>query len=69
MPGVRFIGTPTYGFTSANQDHRLADGSVLRLTVAHFADRAGLLYTGPITPDEPADDPLPAALRWAAGQG
>jgi carboxyl-terminal processing protease len=44
------MGQPTYGLSSANRSFTLADGSILILTVAVFADRTGILYGAPVEP-------------------
>jgi carboxyl-terminal processing protease len=56
QPGVRFFGAPTYGFTTANQTHRLRDGSLLHLTTSRFANRSGVVFDGPVLPDEVVED-------------
>lgn len=49
------LGKPTSGFSTANREFTLSDGSSLNLTSAVFADRTGRLYGGPIIPLEPND--------------
>ncbi|GAA2745365.1 MULTISPECIES: S41 family peptidase [Kitasatospora] len=65
------VGSRTFGKASVQQPTRLADGSVLELTVGHYAtpagrspDGTGLLPDVPVHPAEPADD---LALRVLAG--
>jgi carboxyl-terminal processing protease len=62
----RSFGEKTAGVPTANDQFRLPDGAIIRLTIAVGADRDGKLFEGPITPDEevvPADT-LAAAGRW-----
>ena len=46
------FGEPTAGFTTANATYKLADNSMLVLTVCLEADRTGKIYDGKIIPDE-----------------
>jgi len=65
-PDSRSFGEKTAGVPTANDQFRLPDGAIIRLTIAVGEDRDGHLYEGPITPDEevaPADT-LAAAGRW-----
>ncbi|MGN6324990.1 S41 family peptidase [Pseudolysinimonas sp.] len=61
QPNVRSFGTPTYGYSTANQPVTLRDGAVINLTVAVDADRTGVRYGRPLVPDERATDDAPAA--------
>jgi len=65
---TRSFGASTAGKTSGNEGVKLSDGSMLLLATALMADRAGTVYEGPITPDEPAgtsdDAIMPPALAW-----
>jgi carboxyl-terminal processing protease len=72
-PGVRLIGTPTAGFTTGNRTHLLRDGTRLRISGSHYADRHRRLVNGPVPVDEhlPRNDraaALGAALSWLHGQ-
>jgi carboxyl-terminal processing protease len=49
---TRFFGAPTFGISTANRVYALADGAMIVLTVAVFADRAGVAYGGALPPDE-----------------
>jgi carboxyl-terminal processing protease len=70
LAGVRSFGAPTFGFTTANRSYRLRDGSLLNLTTARYADRAGRVYDGPVRPDEltGADETPAVALDWVRCQ-
>jgi carboxyl-terminal processing protease len=63
---ARSFGEKTAGVPTANDQFRLPDGAIIRLTIAVGEDRAGKLYEGPITPDEevPPAATLDAAGRW-----
>jgi hypothetical protein len=74
-PNTRSFGTETAGLSTANQGFPLADGALLSLTVARFADRTGTVYDGPIAPDEVVNAPkslpdqvLEAAVAWLLSQ-
>lgn len=74
-PATRSFGTQTAGLSTANQGFPLADGAVLNLTIARYADRTGMVYDGPIAPDEvvdaaqsPPDQVLEAAVAWLLSQ-
>ena len=55
-PHTRFFGAPTRGQPALTGHARiLSDGSVLTLLDTRFADRNGLVYRGPIEPDETID--------------
>jgi len=62
----RSFGEKTAGVPTANDQFRLPDGAIIRLTIAVGEDRDGKLYEGPITPDEEVApvDTLGAAGRW-----
>jgi carboxyl-terminal processing protease len=51
LPTVRSFGQPTLGVSTANSGYTLADGSVMQVTTAVFADRTGRLYGDRIAPD------------------
>lgn len=70
---TRLFGAMTRGLTTSNRVFPLSDGSLLNLTTAAFADRAGTPYQDGVPPDEPWSDPtgiekgsLP--LNWLAAQ-
>ena len=72
-PNSRSFGVATAGASTANQTYPLGDGAFLFLTVADFADRKGVLYGGPIEPDQvvgamaDGEDPtLAEATSWLA---
>jgi C-terminal processing protease CtpA/Prc len=70
LPNARSFGTATGGFSSANENYSLPDSAMILLTVALDADRTGVVYGGPVPPDEPVasepgrDAALAAAVRW-----
>lgn len=69
---VASFGEPSAGYASANMVHRLDDGALLVLTVAHFVDRDGTeLPEAPLAPDhEVAAAQAPDAARaWLGEQG
>lgn len=69
--GVRTFGTPTAGYTSANQTINLYDGTQMLLTAAMLQDRNGdTLAEVPIEPDEETtSDAAPeAAKTWLTEQ-
>lgn len=67
------VGARTFGKGTVQQPSRLADGSVLELTVGRYYTPAGRSPDGTgLTPDVPAADPAeacPLALRVLAGLG
>lgn len=67
------VGSRTFGKGTVQQPSRLADGSVLELTVGRYRTPAGRSPDGTgLTPDVPAQDPSGAAelaLRVLAGLG
>lgn len=71
-PDARSFGEATYGVPTANQSFVLADGAILALTVARFADRTGTVYDSPLPPDEAVSGLVgmstndPVALRASA---
>jgi len=68
VSGARFYGAPTRGFSTGNVTVLLSDGALLRITSCRFADRTGLVYDGPLTPDVLADDDaLDVALSVPGG--
>lgn len=65
-PNVRTFGTPSAGFSTANETHPLSDGATLAITVMTVRDRTGKDYRGPIVPDEEAKGQAAeiAAVEW-----
>jgi carboxyl-terminal processing protease len=67
------VGGRTFGKGTVQQPSRLADGSVLELTVGHYYTPSGRSPDGTgLTPDVPAadtDDPPALARRVLAGLG
>lgn len=64
---ARFYGAATHGFSTGNETVLLPDGALLAITSCRFADRTGLVYGGPLTPDVLADDALDVALTEVGG--
>ncbi len=55
-PHTRFFGAPTRGASElGGHAHVLSDGSVLTLLDTRLADRNGVVYRGPIEPDDVVD--------------
>ena len=76
-PRTRSFGLPTAGLSTANSGYPLPDGSMIFLTTAVEADRAGHRYGQKIEPDEAimtapagsAEDPqLARAIAWLKSQ-
>lgn len=75
-PNTRFFGLPSGGYTTANQDFKLPNKTLLFLANAVSADRTHKKYLHRITPDEeikaPATDTtdptLEAAKVWLMKQ-
>lgn len=75
-PRTRTFGTPTAGFSTANEGYPLPDGAQIFLTIAVMADRSGRSYGGALNPDvlmtasdSTSPDPtLSAAMRWLGGE-
>jgi hypothetical protein len=67
---TKFFGQATGGYTSANAQYNLSDGSALLLAVSYTADRNKKEYRGKIQPDvlvketEGDDVTLKAAQNW-----
>ena len=76
-PQSRSFGQATYGIPTANLSFQLSDGAVIFITFAWTADRTGVVYGTPVTPDESVagektgdagtDAALAAALAWLEG--
>jgi carboxyl-terminal processing protease len=78
-PNVRRFGEPSVGVTSANAGVLLQDGAFIQVTTSLDVDRAGVVYDGPLVPDEaittdftvlgqPEDAVLNAAQAWLRAQ-
>ena len=67
-PLTRTFGSPTAGYTSANEKVALADGYALVIPSGYMHDRHGNLAKDRLVPDEETDDPVGAAKRWLASQ-
>lgn len=69
---TRTFGQSSYGATTANVAHRMADGSMLALTTSRYAIgdapviRGGIAPEVPTKPGESARDTLLHAATWAA---
>lgn len=68
---TRTFGTPSAGYTTANQTYNLSNGGILNLATLAVMDRNEKIYTGKVYPDEiilenePGKDAvLDAALVW-----
>jgi carboxyl-terminal processing protease len=74
-PNTRSFGQPTAGLSTANENYRLPDGSMILLTVSVEADRTGKRYGDKILPDElieaaqgTPDPQIAGAIRWLRAQ-
>lgn len=67
-PLTRTFGSPTAGYTSANDSVELADGYTLVIPSTYMHDRRGKLAKDRVIPDEETEDPMGAAKRWLASQ-
>ena len=74
-PATRFFGQPTGGKSSGNEGVALSDGSMMLVMAGLMADRQGIVYGGPIPPDEAAglagvgdEVSLAAAVHWLGNQ-
>lgn len=71
-PRTRTFGQTSFGATTANVAHRMADGSMLALTTSRYAVgdapviRSGIAPEVPTRPGESARDTLLHAATWAA---
>ncbi|MEZ4770172.1 MAG: S41 family peptidase [Caldilineales bacterium] len=61
-PDTHSFGQPTGGLTTGVASREMSDGGMLLLAEVYFADRAGVVYDGPIAPDEVVDDGDPDAV-------
>ena len=65
LPNVTLFGEDSAGYTSANQEIYLYDGTIMQVTNAFIKDRAGTLYKNePIQPDVLAKDSQQSAKDW-----
>lgn len=67
---VRTFGAPSAGLSSANQVHRLYDGTDMLLTVSLDVDPTGKVHGGVIAPQQAVDPSAApeAALAWLRSQ-
>lgn len=56
LPNVKTFGQPSAGYTTANQNYFLSNGSQLLLAVQFVSDRTGKPYKDMIIPDVPVND-------------
>src|SRR5690606_12062295 len=70
-PDERSFGANSSGFSTANTAIPLSDGALLVITTAFARDRTGHEYSGPIIPNEQAEEGAAeeAATRWLNSQG
>jgi hypothetical protein len=70
-PDERSFGANSSGFSTANTAIPLSDGALLVITTAFARDRTGHEYSGPIIPNERAEEGAAeeAATRWLSSQG
>lgn len=65
LDNVRFFGSPTAGYASANESIILDNGSILALTVSCDIARTGEIFCDdPIVPDVETESPEEDALLW-----
>lgn len=65
LPNVKFFGSNSAGYTSANQEVYLYDGARMQLTTAFIRDRNGNVYQNdPIRPDVHTTESKEVALTW-----
>ncbi|MDU0370038.1 S41 family peptidase [Hymenobacter endophyticus] len=71
LPNVKFFGTQSAGYTTANSGFKLSNGDQLYLATGAAADRNHKIFTGKITPDflvklgnDGEDTVLDKALQW-----
>jgi carboxyl-terminal processing protease len=65
---TRSFGTPTGGVPTSPQTFRLSDGALVHFSTADDVDRTGVVYTGPIAPDQPVAADLPDNAATAAAE-
>ena len=66
-PDTRSFGLETCGLPTANDEFPLSDGAWILLTVSRFADRTGVVYSGPIAPHEVVNPPETSARSGPGG--
>lgn len=71
LPNVRFFGTPSGGYTTANMSYNLSNGTMLLLASSYVADRNHKKFMDKIIPDEIVnstndikDETLDLAKKW-----
>ena len=65
---TRSFGAPTGGVPTSPQTFRLSDGALVHFSTAEDVDRNGVLYSGPIAPDQPVAASLPDAATIQAAE-
>ncbi|KRA19920.1 hypothetical protein ASD69_00690 [Lysobacter sp. Root604] len=65
---VRYFGTPTAGYSTANATIPLPNGGRLMLTTAATLDRNGNAYETVLAPDVQTDHPIQDAATWVNSQ-
>lgn len=69
IPNVKFFGSDSAGYTSANQTVYLYDGSTLQITSAFVKDRTNKIYKNvPINPDVQTNNSKSSAIEWIKSQ-
>ncbi|WP_277619329.1 S41 family peptidase [Lactococcus lactis] len=69
IPNVKFLGSDSAGYTSANQTVYLYDGSTLQITSAFVKDRTNNIYKNfPISPDIQTNNAKSSAIEWIKSQ-
>ena len=65
LSNAKFFGSDSAGYTSANQEVHLYDGSIMQITSAFIKDRTGKIYKNtPIEPDIYTTDEKGSAMNW-----
>lgn len=65
---VRFFGSRTAGYTSANRVFQLPNEGRLVLTTSQTEDRSGNVHAQGIEPNDQSDSPFQAAASWVMEQ-
>jgi len=62
----KLFGERTYGYSTANVDHKLSDGAVIILTESRFADRNMVIYGKSIQPNvgDFSRSAIDTAIKW-----
>lgn len=69
ITNVKFLGSDSAGYTSANQTVYLYDGSTLQITSAFVKDRTNNIYKNfPISPDIQTNNAKSSAIEWIKSQ-